>query len=55
MPNGNFAYVSNTGSDSVSAYAVNTSTGALTQLAGSPYVDGTQHPIDLTVDSAGAA
>ena len=54
VPSGSFAYVSNTGSNNVSAYAVNTSTGALTQLAASPYSDGTQRPIDLTVDSTGA-
>jgi 6-phosphogluconolactonase len=54
VPSGNFAYASNTGSNSVAAYAVNSSTGALTQLAGSPYADGNKHPIDLTVDSAGA-
>jgi 6-phosphogluconolactonase len=53
-PSDQFAYVSNTGSNSISAYAINTLTGALTQLPGSPYADGTQHPVDLTIDSAGA-
>jgi 6-phosphogluconolactonase len=49
-----FAYVSNTGSNSISAYAVNTETGVLTQLPGSPYSDGTQHPVDLTIDAGDA-
>jgi 6-phosphogluconolactonase len=53
LPSNRFAYVSNTGSNSISAYAINTVTGALTQLPGSPYSDGTQHPIDLTIDSGG--
>lgn len=49
-----FAYVSNTGSSSISGYTMNSATGVLSPLPGSPYSDGTQRPIDLTIDPAGA-
>ena len=56
-PTGQFLYVSNEGSygataGTLSAYSVNTSTGALTQLAGSPYTVG-QAPGKVFVDSTG--
>ena len=35
-----FAYVANSGSGNVSAYTIDESTGALTQIAGSPFVTG---------------
>ncbi len=38
---GSYVYVSNSGSNNVSAYAITPSTGALTQLASSPYSAGT--------------
>ena len=54
-----FLYVTNTntsyldaGSANLSAYAINTSTGALTEVRGSPFVAGT-YPIGIAVDPAG--
>ena len=43
QPSGNvagFAYVANQGSGNVSAYAIDTSTGALSEVAGSPFAAG---------------
>ena len=47
-----FAYVANEGSNNVSAYAVNATTGALTEVSGSPFAsdDG---PRSITVDRTG--
>jgi 6-phosphogluconolactonase (cycloisomerase 2 family) len=51
-PNGKFAYVSNSGAATVSAYSVDPTSGALTALATATYpVDG--NPKDLTIDPAG--
>ena len=47
-----FAYVSNSGSANVSAYTINTTSGALTPVAGSPFAAGTQ-PLGVAVDPSG--
>src|SRR5437762_2088674 len=47
-----FAYVANQFSNNVSAFTINASTGALTPVAGSPFVAGT-HPVSVTVDPSG--
>ncbi|MGC9237930.1 MAG: beta-propeller fold lactonase family protein, partial [Thiomonas sp.] len=39
-PAGTFAYVANAGSNNVSAYSINATTGALTPVAGSPFAAG---------------
>ncbi len=52
-PNGSFAYVSDSGEDTISAYSVNATTGALTPLA-TPTFATDEHPEDLTIDAAGA-
>src|SRR2546430_15185525 len=46
-----FAYVANSSTANVSAFTVNPSTGALTAVAGSPFVAGSG-PITLAVDPA---
>lgn len=56
-PNGKYAYVSNrgdatSGTNTVSAYSVDTATGALTALA-TPTYQMNETPADLTVDSSG--
>ena len=48
----NFAYVANSDSGNVSAYAINASTGALSEVAGSPFAAGTQ-PTSVSVDPSG--
>jgi YVTN family beta-propeller protein len=50
-PSGRFAYVANA-SDTLSAYSVDSSTGALSLLAGSPYTTG-DNPSSVTVDPTG--
>ncbi|MEJ2405590.1 MAG: beta-propeller fold lactonase family protein, partial [Candidatus Thiodiazotropha sp.] len=50
-PSGRFAYVANS-TDSLSAYSINSATGALTLLAGSPFVTG-DNPSSVTVDPTG--
>jgi 6-phosphogluconolactonase len=47
-----FAYVANRGSNNVSAYSVDASTGALTAIAGSPFAAGTL-PVAVAVDQTG--
>jgi 6-phosphogluconolactonase (cycloisomerase 2 family) len=47
-----FAYVVNNGSDNVSAYAIDTETGALTEVAGSPFAAGVG-PTAIAVDPSG--
>ncbi|MFH1147246.1 MAG: hypothetical protein V1736_06015 [Pseudomonadota bacterium] len=47
-----FAYVANYGANTVSAYSINASTGALTTVAGSPFAAGGQ-PISIAVDPTG--
>jgi 6-phosphogluconolactonase (cycloisomerase 2 family) len=56
-PDGKFAYVSNTnasnaGTNSISAYSVNDTTGALTPLP-TPTFPADEHPEDLTIDATG--
>ena len=46
---GGFAYVANYGSNNVSAYTINATSGALTPVAGSPFAAGT-NPYDAAVD-----
>ncbi len=50
-PSGRFAYVANS-TDSLSAYSIDSTTGALTLLAGSPFVTG-DNPSSVTVDPTG--
>ena len=47
-----FAYVANSGSNNVSGYTVNTATGVLTPIPGSPFAAGS-FPISVTVDPTG--
>lgn len=51
-PSGKFAYVANNGGDGVSAYTINTTSGALTPVAGSPFA-GFAGPAGVTVDPSG--
>jgi len=48
-PNGKYVYVTNSGSNDVSAYTVDSGTGALTEVSGSPFGAGTG-PQAVTVD-----
>ncbi|MBZ5648571.1 MAG: lactonase family protein [Acidobacteriia bacterium] len=48
-PNGAFVFVTNSGSNDVSAYTVTSSTGALTAVAGSPFAAST-FPVAVAVD-----
>ncbi len=47
-----FAYVANFGSSSVSAYGIDAKSGALTQVAGSPFAAGSG-PVGLAIDPKG--
>jgi 6-phosphogluconolactonase len=47
-----FAYVTNSGSNNVSAYTVNATTGTLTPVAGSPFATGST-PYSVAVDPTG--
>ncbi len=49
---GGFVYVTNAGAKTVSAYAIDPSSGALTPVAGSPFAAGTV-PSGIAVDAAG--
>ena len=51
-PTGRFIYSANQGSNDVSAFAINQSTGALVPVVGSPFLAG-QNPHMLIVDDAG--
>ena len=51
-PSGRFAYVANLVGDNVSAYTINSSTGALSAVAGSPFAAGND-PWSVTVDPSG--
>jgi 6-phosphogluconolactonase len=51
---GNFAYVANESSNSISAYAIDASTGALVPLAGSPFAATGTGPVAVAVDPNGA-
>jgi 6-phosphogluconolactonase (cycloisomerase 2 family) len=51
-PNNRFLYVTHAAAGSISAYAINDTTGALTQISGSPFAAGTL-PFNLTFDASG--
>ena len=51
-PTGKFAYVANPGSNNVSGYTINATTGALTAIAGSPFPAGAS-PFSVAVDPTG--
>jgi 6-phosphogluconolactonase len=51
-PSGNFVYVVNVGHRNVAAYALDHTTGALTQTSGSP-ITGPAYPYSLTIDPLG--
>lgn len=51
-PLNRFVYVANAGSNTVSAFAINGSTGSLTEVEGSPYPTG-EDPVALRVDANG--
>jgi 6-phosphogluconolactonase len=51
---GSYAYVANESSNTISAYAINASTGALTEIAGSPFAATGAGPVAVTVDPNGA-
>ena len=51
-PSGKFAYVANNNSNSVSAYTINSTTGALSPVSGSPFPTGSA-PIAVAVDPSG--
>ena len=52
-PAGKTLYVTNIGSNNVSAYTIDATTGATTALTASPFAAGTR-PVSATVDPAGA-
>ena len=49
---GTFAYVANSGSNTVSAYSIDAPTGGLTEVAGSPFATGVA-PLSVAVNPAG--
>jgi 6-phosphogluconolactonase len=51
---GSYAYVANESSNTISAYAINPSTGALAEIAGSPFAATGTGPIAVSVDPDGA-
>jgi len=51
-PSGNFAYVTNSGTNTVYAYAVDPASGALRAVAGSPFATGAG-PVAIAIDPAG--
>ncbi|MGC2170867.1 MAG: beta-propeller fold lactonase family protein [Candidatus Sulfotelmatobacter sp.] len=51
-PGGTYLYVANTGSNSISIFKI-ASTGALTEVQGSPLGDSYNDPVSLTVDPTG--
>jgi 6-phosphogluconolactonase len=50
---GSYAYVANESSNSISAYAINATTGALAEIAGSPFASTGTGPVAVTVDPNG--
>jgi YVTN family beta-propeller protein len=54
MQTGRFAYVANQLSGTISAYVLNSSTGALTQVTGSPFVSGGSRPQTVSVAPGGS-
>ncbi|CAB1062004.1 hypothetical protein D1BOALGB6SA_6780 [Olavius sp. associated proteobacterium Delta 1] len=53
-PSENFLYVVNSGDDSVSGFSINSSTGALTVISGSPFATTGTGPVALAVDPSGS-
>jgi 6-phosphogluconolactonase (cycloisomerase 2 family) len=51
-PSGNFAYVTDSGANTVFAYTIDSASGALTAVAGSPFATGTG-PAAIAIDPAG--
>jgi 6-phosphogluconolactonase (cycloisomerase 2 family) len=51
-PSGRYLFVGNSRSNNISAYLINSKTGALNPIAGSPFTDGNS-PLALAVDPAG--
>ena len=51
-PTGKFVYVANYVSSNISGYAINSTTGALTDISGSPFSAGSE-PKSVTVDPTG--
>jgi 6-phosphogluconolactonase (cycloisomerase 2 family) len=51
-PTGAYVYVANKGSNNISAFTLNASSGQLTQISGSPFASGGQIPIGLATDSS---
>lgn len=51
-PPGTFLYVTNAGANTVSAYTVDSASGALSPVSGSPFPTGTQ-PMAAAVDPSG--
>jgi 6-phosphogluconolactonase (cycloisomerase 2 family) len=51
-PTGHFLYTANSGSDNVSGFSIDQTSGALTELTGSPFSAG-HHPISVTADYSG--
>ena len=52
-PSGKFAYVTNGVSRSVSAYSINATTGALTEIVGSPFMVGSAMPVSMAIHPSG--
>jgi 6-phosphogluconolactonase (cycloisomerase 2 family) len=51
-PNGRFAYIANYGSEDISAYAIDSATGAFASLPGSPYAVGA-YPRAIVIEPSG--
>ena len=51
---GRYAYVANQTANTISAYAINAASGALTPIAGSPFAATGTTPVAVTVDPNGA-
>jgi len=54
QPSGNFLFAANTGSANISVFSVNTSTGALTEIAGSPFPLQGNTASDIVVTPSGS-
>lgn len=54
MPSGQFLYVANANSDTVSGFSINPATGALSAVPGSPFPTGmNSNPFSVAIDRAG--
>jgi 6-phosphogluconolactonase len=51
-PTGAYVYVANKGSNTISAFAFNSTSGQLTAISGSPFSSGGQAPIAMVNDNA---